>query len=195
MDAIYDNAPIGSPVYQGLTLGGVVPVDGPFVKANYPGLRAIRVNGVLVLAADLDDSQDISEIPGSGEWKNWTPTYSGITIGSGTVVARYVQVGKTVHCYFYFLMGSGSAITSPAQVSTPVPASSSYPTFFPVGVFRYQTTVNGMGYIRIENANTFRPVVMNATGTYLVESGVTNTIPGTWASTHRYAFSATYEAA
>jgi hypothetical protein len=60
--SIWLDAQIGDPVYQGLTLGGVIINAGAwsFLKADHPGLRALRINnGVPILVGDLPDSQSI----------------------------------------------------------------------------------------------------------------------------------------
>jgi hypothetical protein len=59
-----------------------------------------------------------------GAWHDWTPTYANLTVGSGTVVARYMQIGKTVIVKFKFTFGSGSSINTTPTVSFPVTAAS-----------------------------------------------------------------------
>src|SRR5687767_2356476 len=39
-------------------------------------------------------------------WTTWTPSYSGITIGTGTVTARYVQIGDVVHFIYQRVWGT-----------------------------------------------------------------------------------------
>jgi hypothetical protein len=62
---------IGDPAFQGLTLGAVIIYGGAgtFLKASYPGMRALRVNnGVPTLTAALPDSQSI---PASATVEVW----------------------------------------------------------------------------------------------------------------------------
>jgi microcystin-dependent protein len=71
MRAIYENEIIGDPVYFGLMFGGELefPTTDDFTKADWPGLRAIRVrNGALeewILARDLPDDYEITVSPGA----------------------------------------------------------------------------------------------------------------------------------
>jgi hypothetical protein len=51
------------------------------------------------------------------------------------------------------------------------------------------------GIVRLETATTFSPFVDNVAGTYAVETGLTATIPFTWANTDILTFTASYEAA
>jgi len=56
LPSIWQNEQIGDPIYQGLMLGGL-HVGTPLLKADYPGLRAIRLSdGSVVLADALPDS-------------------------------------------------------------------------------------------------------------------------------------------
>lgn len=53
-------------------------------------------------------------------WTSWTPTYTNLTIGNGTVVSTYLQVGKLVHFYWRFTVGSTSSSAVNMRVSLPV---------------------------------------------------------------------------
>lgn len=63
-----------------------------------------------------------------GAWTTWTPSYSGITVGDGTVVARYQRVGKTVRFYWSMVCGSSTSIANGHTVSLPVTAATGYGT-------------------------------------------------------------------
>jgi hypothetical protein len=58
----------GDPMYQGLTLGDfIVPASGVFIKADYPGVRAIRLgNGRLLQTVSLPDSYSVPGWTGGG---------------------------------------------------------------------------------------------------------------------------------
>jgi hypothetical protein len=53
-------------------------------------------------------------------WAAYTPTYSGITVGNGSVVARYQQIGKTVHVFFVLNWGSTTAVSNYGTFTLPV---------------------------------------------------------------------------
>ena len=64
------------------------------------------------------------------EPQTYTPTWNAATtnptLGNGTLVGRYVQIGKTVHCTISLTFGSSTSIGSGAYTfSLPVPASAS----------------------------------------------------------------------
>lgn len=60
--SIWQNDLIGAPVYDGMTLGAVLPIGAglTFVKGDWPGLRGIRVGGVFYLATAFDASVTIN---------------------------------------------------------------------------------------------------------------------------------------
>lgn len=58
-----------------------------------------------------------------GAWTSWSPTFTGFTIGNGTVTARYTLIGKTVHARFHILYGSTTQITGDFGISNPVTAA------------------------------------------------------------------------
>jgi hypothetical protein len=57
----------------------------------------------------------------NGEWTTYVPTWTNVTVGNGTVTARYTRVfGKTIKGYVRFVLGNTSAITGGVSVSLPV---------------------------------------------------------------------------
>ena len=59
-----------------------------------------------------------------GTWAAWTPTFNDITVGNGTLVARYASVGKIVSFSFMLTFGSTSSIGNNSTITWPVtPAS------------------------------------------------------------------------
>ena len=128
----------------------------------------------------------------------WSPSYANLTVGNGTVVARYQRFGDVVICWFDFILGTTSSVGSAATISAPVTASSSYTAshntigpsrFFESGAAAY------LGNVRLESTTTLRPVIPDITGTYPLEAGITASVPFTWGTGDRLMFTATYEAA
>lgn len=135
---------------------------------------------------------------GSGAWASWSPSYNGITVGNGTVVAKYIQLGKTVHAYFQLTLGSTSAISTSTQISLPVTATSNITTVrMPIGrVIAHDDTGNQYpGVVRLETTTTVRFLCDNAASTYSSIAGYSSTIPFTWTTNDMIAASFTYEAA
>lgn len=131
-------------------------------------------------------------------WQDWTPTYSNITVGNGTVVARYVQIGTLVVAHYVLTFGSTTSIDgTPVEVSVPVAASSNYTDLQNVtGHARHNESggTNYLGYVRLANANTIRIQIAGANTTYVDEVNVNTTVPFTWGTGDTLTFTTIYEA-
>ena len=134
-----------------------------------------------------------------GAWGTWSPSYANLTIGNGTVVARYVQIGQTVHAYFSFVLGSTSAVGTAPTVSTPVTASSSYLTGQKVGVcslFDNGSNEQG-GIVTLASTTTFGLFYphLNVGGIELLtETQIDASNPFTWTTGDSISFAVTFEA-
>lgn len=128
----------------------------------------------------------------------WTPTLTNLTAGSGTVGARYRQVGKWVDFRFEFTLGAGSAVGTQPGFTLPVAPHSSYSVgsafasacLVKVGGFAYPAGILYDG----SSVMGFR--VIGAAGAYAVHDGnVTATAPFTFATPDRLVAWGAYEAA
>jgi hypothetical protein len=129
-------------------------------------------------------------------WADWTPTYANLTVGTGTVVAKYTQIGKTVHFYFYFLLGASSVIGSVPTISLPV-TSVAYPPQTSIGnvVFHDETGSEYIGIAVAFSATVAGFWCVKSDSTYASFANVTATVPFAWASTDQISIIGTYEAA
>lgn len=130
----------------------------------------------------------------SGAWQTWTPSYTNITVGNGTVVAKYKQVGKKVSFRFRLTFGTTTSISTAPTITLPVTAASDAVDFFSGDGAQ---TVGGTGAsqggsVYILSTTTMRPVSINTNGVYI---DITATVPFTWTNTDRLQVSGTYEAA
>jgi len=136
--------------------------------------------------------------PGGTTWAAWAPTYANLTIGNGTVVARYIQVGSVVIARWQFTLGSTSAVGSGPTISFPVTAASTgytaagsplgQATFVDTGVGRYY------GVATYQSTTTFSPTSQDV-ATYVRQAAVSATAPFTWVSTDIMMIQVVYEAA
>lgn len=86
MESIFRNEIIGAPTTQGFTVGDLADF-GPFQKADYAGMRAIRVNGQLILANDLTEAETFSP---SADALNQSVTFSNTTFNDLDVLGENV---------------------------------------------------------------------------------------------------------
>ena len=96
MQSIWQNERIGDPVYDGLTFGGYVA--GPtFVKADYPGARALRFNpGDIQLVKDLPDTLDVSDFGMPLEGPRGTIGYAQVIANQTGISAEVNLTGLSV---------------------------------------------------------------------------------------------------
>jgi hypothetical protein len=122
-------------------------------------------------------------------WSAWTPTLANLTLGSGTVVARWRQSGNGVNYaadfFFSFLLGAGSAVGTLPSFTLP---------FTPASHFAVTSLVIGRGDLidtgvaayfavgRWTATSTVEVVYLGASG---VHTSVTAAAPFAWGSGDR----------
>lgn len=124
---------------------------------------------------------------GSGTvWGNWPsgPTYANITVGNGTVTAKYAQIGKLVHCRWVLALGTTSSIGTGPTISLPVTATNPGAALMILGQawFEDSGVGNGAGVIYNTSTTTVGFLAMQANATYTTYATVTNTVPVTLGS-------------
>lgn len=160
------------------------PVDGQFAYSQADDAYYVH-NGTTWLVFDT-------------AWKSWTPTLTGVTLGSGgTTSATYCRIGKTVIATIAITLGGTGSITGDVTFTIPVTAASvdraaatgdatitdaSPSATYPGAVLLTSTTVAGIR-------------VFNAAGTYASNTALSGTIPITFTSSDKISATIIYEAA
>lgn len=129
-------------------------------------------------------------------WSTWVPTWGNLTVGSGTVVARYIKLGRTVHFYLRLIL-SGTTVGTDVTFSLPVPRAIDYSTVAPIGVADYldSGTVDVQGLVWPSTSSTGRLIVYGTAGAFPSSAVITATVPFTWANNDEINVVGTYEAA
>jgi hypothetical protein len=135
----------------------------------------------------------------SGAWTSYTPTVGGAgwALGNGTATGRYKKIGRVITCNAKVTWGSTSTFGgSSLTISAPVAAVSGMDF---VGTLTMQdtgtTTYLGVSYLP-SASSTFTLLVANTAGTYAtVSTGLTTSVPHTWANTDILWISMVYESA
>lgn len=125
------------------------------------------------------------------KWSTYTPTLTNVTIGNGTVSAQYFRVGKMVTVQVQVTLGSTSAVTGLIGVSLPV-AFVSANRF--VGTCRASVVINYLMHVLGVGSN-MNVYAVGTAGAYASTTNTSALIPNTWAATHQFFISATYEIA
>lgn len=165
------------------TKGDLVPATGSGTFARL----AAGSNDLLLTAA----SGETTGLKYTGGWTTWSPNYGGITVGNGTVYARYQQIGKVVNFYFRLVMGSTSTIGSDPYFTLPIASTYANQNFM-------GQVFNGSFFdlrgLTAGNSNVY--LYATSTGsTYGTLIPVTSSIPATVGTGGAYQLNGTYEVA
>jgi len=132
-----------------------------------------------------------------GTWQAYSPTYTNLTVGNGTVVARYTQSGKLITVFFSIVFGSTTSLTggTPA-VSLPANCAAGFNELVVVfGKCEDTGTAFYNGGAMIIDPDRFRWQVFPTNGAFLTSDNVSPTNPMTWTTGDKYSTSFTYEGA
>jgi hypothetical protein len=155
---------------------------------------AVGANDTLLVAA----SGETTGLKWAGGYTTWTPTFTSFTLGNGTATARYVQIGKLIHCQLKVVLGSTSSVSGLIQFTLPVSASTSVQgnyvglnsaSCLDAGTAQYPGTC---ALISSTDAVIF---AIPAGFTYLQTTSTSATVPFTWGSTDQFLVNFVYEAA
>jgi hypothetical protein len=150
------------------------------------------VNGMVADSA-ITPEKLLASTGTSWAWQDWTPSYSSVTVGNGTVVAKYCQIGKTIHFVWTLDIGSTTVIGNNITISAPVTASAYFNNgFVPIGNASAEDsgTSHSFGFVYFDESATNMLCRWNdGTG------NSTSVFPITEAAGDHFAISGAYEAA
>lgn len=162
---------------------------------------------VLGMKTVLTSDEIVYRYNGSA-WKAWesglttyTPTPTNLTVGSGTLSARYQYVNGAIHGDCYFIYGAGSAVSGDLTFTLPVTAASRYGTAnteFEIGFGRILDSGTAVfkAEVFIGASTTAHKIrVLNAASTYLGASIISGTVPMTWTTNDMISWQFWYEPA
>lgn len=119
-------------------------------------------------------------------WATWTPTWTNLTLGNGSVVAKYKQIGKLVIARLALTFGSTSSIAAGGvEFTLPVNAAEVASQALGNAIIVDTGTTEFIGIVMRSLATAARGVVrvMDASATYAKPAAITSAAPMTWANT------------
>jgi hypothetical protein len=134
-----------------------------------------------------------------GTYTAYTPTLTNITIGNGTITAKYCRVNDFVHAIGKILFGSTTVVTG-ANINATLPVNAdTSPTNVPWGWVSFidqsaGSIVQGTNSLSGSGDRAWFQVLV-ATGSYATMSNISATVPFTWADTDYISFNIYYKAA
>jgi hypothetical protein len=137
-----------------------------------------------------------AELNGIGETVSFTPTWSNLTVGNGTLnYATYVRVQNLVFVQVQFTLGSTSAVTGNAFIAAPVTPANGVQGPCGVSVFADASASATYTGVTSMNIGFLQAIPVNVAGTYGLFAPTSATIPFTWATGDVLQFEATYRVA
>ena len=171
----------------------IVDAKGDLIAASAadtPARSAVGANDLFLTAA----SGEATGLKWAGAWETWSPTIANMTIGNGTITARYARIGKTIAISVRVQFGTTTSITGSPNFLLPVSAASN--AVFPVWCI--DTGVGGFfanaGVFAFDRTRTYLDLIGTA-GTWANGTSFGATSPFTWGNTDEFFLSGTYEVA
>lgn len=129
-------------------------------------------------------------------YSSHTVTWTNVTVGNGTLTARWTQINKKVHYYGKFTLGSTSSVTGQIGIDLPVNANTSHgETFMGIATLQDTGVATYPAFPLQISADLVYIYPMNTAGTYGALAGTSSTVPHTWGSTDIITWNLVYEAA
>lgn len=141
--------------------------------------------------------QNADDISNVGVWTDWTPTWTNLTVGNATVVARFVRIGNLVKFQIALTFGSTTSISGNVIFTLPATAlATAMLDNSPLGVttFLDSGTDSIFGYTSYHSTTQGKVLVADNTGTYPVQTILSSTVPFTWTTSDEIRIEGSYEA-
>lgn len=182
------------PTSTDLVKDGATAIEtlGDSIDASFVDLKGGTTGQVLSKTSGTDlDFTWTTMASGAFTFAAWTPTYTNLTVGNGTVTSRYGQSGKFVFFYWRLVLGSTSSIGSAPKITVPVTALN----INPVGSAYYldAATAEFIGQTRFFDTSNLQ-LIAPQSGTNS-SAGLSSGFPFTWTTSDEIRFTIVYEAA
>lgn len=126
-----------------------------------------------------------------GAWTSWTPSWTNLTVGNGSVDAKYAVIGKTILFRLSLTFGSTTSITGSSVTFTlpstikGIAATNNVLVDASGGIYMASYSASG---------SSVEVVCSNVSSTYLQVTAISSTIPFTFAATDSIIVNGFYEA-
>jgi len=175
--------PTGTTKFQGFFIAGSTASDQYAIRFMKHAVNVdLRIDSLYV------GPEKVVQGAGISDWVAWTPTGSWST--NATYTGKWRRVGDSMECEIYIALsgaptGTLSALNLPSGYTIDTAKlNQSTTNKDSLGSIAIQAagTANYMGTVAYSSTTAVRPFVINAGGTYAVDSSITATAPNTFAN-------------
>lgn len=111
----------------------------------------------------------------------YTPTFTGLTLGNGTVTAKYCKVGAVIVDEIVITFGSTTVVTGGVTIAGMQAANSTAALISATVNLHDAGSTYYCGVARVASATTLEIHAQTAGGTYVSLASLSATVPHTWA--------------
>lgn len=159
------------------------------------------VSGDVLTAADTN----LYLMHEGGAWTSWTPTWTSLSVGNGTVSALYARASRLITWKLKLTFGSTTTVSGGIRFTLPAAASTGVEFDNAFGTFVDASSSRHLAMSQFISTTTIQVNGMTVTGTSVVSgsdivsgSGViqiatTASVPFTWTTSDQIIFSGVYE--
>jgi hypothetical protein len=132
-----------------------------------------------------------------GEWIDYTPTWTNLTVGNAVQDFRYIKINKFICVIGVITFGTTTSMGTSPVFSLPQTAVTytSLNEWFGNAILEDTGNEAYSAWTLYTSTTTARLRVATADGTYIRTAAITSTVPFTWATGDRISVNFIYEAA
>lgn len=172
----------------------IVDAKGDLIAAtaaDTPARLAVGANDLFLQAA----SGETTGMKWGGTWTSFTPTFTNITVGNGTLSGSYLKIGKMIMVRVNLTWGSTTSMSGAfSQFTLPFTADPDYEISGSTTCWDFGTAIYA-GSVWMSGSTSVDLMVNNTAGTYQVISSMTGTVPFTWTTGDIFRIQMIYKAA
>jgi hypothetical protein len=136
----------------------------------------------------------LSKLAGDA-WTSFTPTFTNLTVGNGTLVGAYQQIGKTTLVRVKLTFGSTTSVAGVIQLTTPVSVNSAYAQYTVLGGAAAVDSGTGVANANVIFYGSGKVAMAYQANTTAAYSEWTTAVPFTWTTNDSFHLQYTFEAA
>lgn len=158
--------------------------------------------GQTVSATDLntqirDNGNHLCEQISRAGWTSFTPSFTNLTVGSGTLVGKYAYAGKSTIFRVELIFAGDTSISGSVLINLPQTSVTYQSAYHPFGLATFYDANDGIynGRVIYSSTSACALVVEDTSGTYSTTAVLSSTVPFTWTTSDKILLTAIYERA